>query len=829
MQSARRSLYQYPYTYPAFATLQQKSTVYTKKDTDVRNVKNVDFSTKVGGARRRLGAQGSVLFLPKLAQNTGVLGAFIAHFPDSQELWAVQNNSAGSPTAAILQYWTGSAWSAIKSDIQETTEVNLTDDNDEVWVSVYDPAADTIYPSFTVNEAHSVSTTRQLFDGPDARFFMEFGGDMWAFDCLIDGTRYRNRAYQSSGPTGSITFSRAPQTDVPADFDLVNQVPVMTSNTAPTGVAAASNEASASFAAWKAFDGINTGTDEWSTSGAASGTLSYDLGSGNAKVITYYAIMGVAQGETGVGLGPKTWTFEGSNNGSSWTVLDTETAVPNWAQGEERTYSTTNTTSYRYYRLNITLNQGHVNLTVADFQLLNSTSNVNLLQLQVDSARYLKPGQVIDVYAAGTDTLEYTITINSVDKANDVFTFLPYMQGFTTSGVNTTTDVITVSDASQLTTGTPIKFLTSGTLPAGLALSTTYYAINVSGTTFKVAISTLNATLGITVNITSTGSGNHQVNLSYIINNQDELWAHGRKGMLTRFWNTDYRTPETSDWIKLLPTTDALDQINAVGQLSGRMYMFTKHSMQKFDGQTLLPLRQDVGCIAMQSIGYYDSYMVWLDAKGRIWVRNEEAGTMDVISNPICDVMAMVPQSQLSQATSVTVGEIYKLYLGQVNGKSLRVVYNFLTNQWTAEWFAPQMLQQFEYTYDNEIHPHFFDELGQLWVDEEGNDDNGVTIPFEMELGNDIFGFDLAKEYYGITVYADNAAATKVMLQIDSGQWKDIGQLTQAVTALAFPKATKGTAINIKFVDSSSKKPVEIDRATLWWNLAEDSFHATGG
>lgn len=828
MQSARRSLYQYPYTYPAFATLQQKSTVYTKKDTDVRNVKNVDFATKVGGARRRLGAQGSVLFLPKLAQNTGVLGAFVAHFPDSQELWAVQNNLAVSPTAAILQYWTGSAWTAIKSDIQKTTEVNLTDDNDEVWVSVYDAAADTIYPSFTVNETHNVSTTRQLFDAPDARFFMEFGGDMWAFDCLVDGTRYRNRAYQSSGPTGAITFSRAPQTDVSIDFDLVNQVPTMTSATTPVGVVAASTTFSG-FPAYQVFDTVLLRAHSWFATTTA-GTVSYDFGSGNAKVITAYTITALGSDGSGDATNaPKTWTFEGSNDNSTWTVLDTETTVPVWVVSEARTYSTTNTTSYRYYRVNITAIQTGANATINELAFQNSSKNSDLLQLQVDSARYLKPGQVLDVYAAGTDTLEYTITINDVDKANDVFTFLPYTQGFTTSGVNTTTDVITVLDASQFTTGTPIKFLTSGTLPAGLALNTTYYAINVSGTTFKVAISTLNATLGLAVDITTTGSGNHQVNLSYIINNQDELWAHGRKNMLTRFWNTDYRTPETSDWIKLLPTTDALDQINAVGQLSNRMFMFTKHSMQRFDGQTLLPLRQDVGCIAMQSIGYYDSYMVWLDAKGRIWARNEEAGTMDVISNPICDVMAMVPQSQLPQATSVTVGETYKLYLGQVDGKSLRVVYNFLTNQWTAEWFAPQMLQQFEYTYDNEIHPHFFDEVGQLWVDEEGNDDNGVVIPFEMELGNDIFGFDLKKAYYGITVYADNAAATKVMMQLDSGQWKDVGQLTSAVTGLAFPKATQGTAINIKFVDSSSKKPVEIDRATLWWNLAEDSFHATGG
>ena len=52
---------------------------------------------------------------------------------------------------------------------------------------------------------------------------------------------------------------------------------------------------------------------------------------------------------------PKNWTFEGSNDGATWTVLDTQTDETDWsATGEERYYEFENTGSYSYYKFNCT-------------------------------------------------------------------------------------------------------------------------------------------------------------------------------------------------------------------------------------------------------------------------------------------------------------------------------------------------------------------------------------------------------------------------------------------------------------------------------------------
>lgn len=60
---------------------------------------------------------------------------------------------------------------------------------------------------------------------------------------------------------------------------------------------------------------------------------------------------------------PKDWTFQGSNDGSAWTTLDTRTGVTWPTAGETKTFTFTNTNAYLYYRFNITANNGDVSYT----------------------------------------------------------------------------------------------------------------------------------------------------------------------------------------------------------------------------------------------------------------------------------------------------------------------------------------------------------------------------------------------------------------------------------------------------------------------------------
>ncbi|MEO5362801.1 MAG: discoidin domain-containing protein [Magnetococcus sp. DMHC-8] len=116
---------------------------------------------------------------------------------------------------------------------------------------------------------------------------------------------------------------------------------------------------------WRAFDG-NSGT-AWVSQTVSAGFLTIDYGAGVTCKLTAYKITPFS-----ATLGsPKTFAFKGSNNGASWTTLDTQTNMTTgWSDGVERIFSFANTTAYRYYKLEVTnTNAGGGSISVKIVQL----------------------------------------------------------------------------------------------------------------------------------------------------------------------------------------------------------------------------------------------------------------------------------------------------------------------------------------------------------------------------------------------------------------------------------------------------------------------------
>lgn len=152
-----------------------------------------------------------------------------------------------------------------------------------------------------------------------------------------------------------------------SNYYLVNTaIPLMTSNTTPSGTVIVSGQGVGT-EGWRAFDRSNSTL--WQSNTVNVGWLGYIFPTG--KIIKRYSIF-----TAGSGVHPRTWTFEGSNDGSSWTVLDTQTLVT-LSNGTFYTYPITNTTSYTYYRINITATINPVaNPALVEFEMTESTSSV---------------------------------------------------------------------------------------------------------------------------------------------------------------------------------------------------------------------------------------------------------------------------------------------------------------------------------------------------------------------------------------------------------------------------------------------------------------------
>jgi F5/8 type C domain len=114
-----------------------------------------------------------------------------------------------------------------------------------------------------------------------------------------------------------------------------------------------------------AFD-AKTGTKWFAGNTVATGSIGYDFGAGATHVVSYYTI---TSANDWPGRDPAAWQFQGSNDGTNWTTLDTRTAQTFAARFRTNSYDCAMRGSYRSYRLNVTANSGSPALQLAEIQL----------------------------------------------------------------------------------------------------------------------------------------------------------------------------------------------------------------------------------------------------------------------------------------------------------------------------------------------------------------------------------------------------------------------------------------------------------------------------
>ena len=168
-------------------------------------------------------------------------------------------------------------------------------------------------------------------------------------------------------------------------------IPVMTSDSAPYGIVSSSSN---NGTAYRAFDRTQ---NAWLADGP-SGWISYKFS--NKTVIDGYAITGNFKGlyydidsvldiidigdidtlESQVQTSPRDWTFEGSNDGINWVILDTQINIKEnmWKSGADNYFTVSNFKPYLNYRLNISANNGNSILSICEFKMYNLTpSGIN--------------------------------------------------------------------------------------------------------------------------------------------------------------------------------------------------------------------------------------------------------------------------------------------------------------------------------------------------------------------------------------------------------------------------------------------------------------------
>ncbi|MFJ5764241.1 hypothetical protein ACIP9C_02700 [Lysinibacillus sp. NPDC093210] len=179
-------------------------------------------------------------------------------------------------------------------------------------------------------------------------------------------------------------------------------VPKLTSNTSSqTGLAFSETIYSTSFAAWKAFSGIDNSESYVTKSGVIEGFLGFYFN--NEIRINKYKVRSMA----GAYLSsmPKNWVLEGSLNttdgiNGTWIELDKRSNQSWSTNNTDKEYEFFNNIKYRSYRIKWTANNGHASYTgIGALNFYQSSESTLLLKrdygfnMNIDSTR-LESGSI---------------------------------------------------------------------------------------------------------------------------------------------------------------------------------------------------------------------------------------------------------------------------------------------------------------------------------------------------------------------------------------------------------------------------------------------------
>ena len=805
--------------------IQDATTYLLKQANELVDGRNVKFFKKLGSFERRDGfVQAGNLF----NAGTAPQGGIIAKFSNGSKRIVATNDTGPTKTILKVQNAGTGVWTTISGTPAWPVDSILFFKTylDELYVSGFNPVnGDPIQP-VNIDKDLTVSTTHNLLYAPWPYFFEEYLGVLYAANVTANSNRYKDRVYKSSPPLGAMTYMQGAQDNIYASETMVNQVPVMTSATTPSGVVNKSSEYGAGEEAWRLFD--RNSEILWTVSSGASGWVSYDFGAGNQKVIKMYKLS-TASYSTYVTRYPKDWTFQGSNDGSSWTTLDTKATQPAWSINESRTYSISNTTAYRYYRINVTANQGAALLSIANMDMYAALEADRLIRFKTDSVRYIKPGTVLDVYKAGTETKLFGVTVNTVDKPKNTFTIYPLIS--TTGTFDNTNDYMVFSSAistTEFATGTPVRVTTTGTMPSGLSALTKYYAILLDSTHVRFALTYEQALIGDYINFTSNGTGTFTFEKMYSVSDNDEIWLAGTKGKLNMFWNTDYPNAESAEFLTLKPGTDSAPTISGIRSSSNRLYIFTKNSGSRYDGSNLVVFNNSVGCISQRSLGNIDDdWLMWVDARGNVRARNDNQSVQENISKAVKPILKKLTQDQLKAVSVGIVDQVAKFYLGTIETENIRICYDFDANTWDVESLGYPAILQDSDDYTGELKPYFFGGNGRLYLDETGNMDDDKNIAFRGRTGKSILAFPQRKKFYGVTLFTRNASGLRLTASVDGGDWKTVGRIEGETCFIKFSEQgdnvlPSGVAIDWQVSGRVEGAAPAVDGAVVWFAIEED-------
>ncbi|MEJ7651792.1 MAG: GH92 family glycosyl hydrolase, partial [Nakamurella sp.] len=237
----------------------------------------------------------------------------------------------------------------------------------------------------------------------------------------LNGTPLTKAMLQQSALTdgAKLTFgmSAEPSTWGADDIAAAPRTPLIDVSGSQTGVLTVSDGPAARLIDTAAVDADGL-TDDNSRSSVTFGTAAPTLDWASTQgpvAVTTYTLTGAA-----TGVAPSAWTLEGSNDGDSWTALDSRSAQEfRWAS-QTRAFSIAEPALFTRYRLHITATGGSGNPSLAEFELLadpnRQTDELTLFPATIRTTSDTAVTATWAVVKGGSNNpADYTATVDFLD------------------------------------------------------------------------------------------------------------------------------------------------------------------------------------------------------------------------------------------------------------------------------------------------------------------------------------------------------------------------------------------------------------------------------
>lgn len=101
--------------------------------------------------------------------------------------------------------------------------------------------------------------------------------------------------------------------------------------------------------------------------GSVPTTFNMRLQFSTSQTVKSYTL---TSGNDAIDRDPKNWQLKGSDNGTTWTVLDTQSNQTFGARNQTRQFNIPNTTGYKYYAVYVTATNGSVDFQLSEWRVL---------------------------------------------------------------------------------------------------------------------------------------------------------------------------------------------------------------------------------------------------------------------------------------------------------------------------------------------------------------------------------------------------------------------------------------------------------------------------